>query len=368
MGMLADVWKDLKVEAVPARDVQRVAADWAKLANSAQEPSGMQLPEVQLPLLVHNAEARLLTVSKFDELLLALPVEPAGKFDRSTTSDFACNSLPLVAKSHPQEAVLAMVQNLQRPLLLKDLPLESRFFDQLQMTGAHVRLTQQWQRAALLVNGNFEQWMARNFTHKRRKEFKRLRNRLTELGELKLETLNPNSNFKTFVEDFVQLEAQGWKGQRGTALGTQAANTSTFHQICARLHNTGRLRFWVLRFNGKPIAALFGVASGTQAQIIKIAYDESFAKYSPGVLLVLDATQAFFAEPGLELVDSCAIPDHPMINRIWRDRVRIADVLVAPAHYPIWKFNNLFIGLSGYIKLRAMAKAAYLTLTRRKKS
>ena len=366
--MLADVWKDLKVEAVPVRDVLRFAAPWAKLANSAQEPSSMQLPEMQLPLLAQNAEASLLTVTKLDELLLALPVQPSRKFDRSTISDFTCNSLPLVASSHPQEAVLAMVQKLQRPLLLKDLPLESRFFDQLQKTGAHVRLTQQWQRAALRVSGSFDQWMAHNFANKRRKEFKRLRNRLTEMGELKLETLNPNSDFTIFVEDFVQLEAQGWKGQRGTALGIEKDKISTFQQICAGLHHTGRLRFWVLRFNNKPIAALFGVVSGTEAQIIKIAYDETFAKFSPGVLLVLDATQAFFAEPGVELVDSCAIPDHPMINRIWRDRLRMADVLIAPAHYPAWKFNNLTIGLKLAINLHAMAKVAYLTLTRRKKS
>jgi len=366
--MLADVWKDLKVEAVPASEVQRFAAAWAKLADSAQEACGVQLPEMQLPLLAQNAGARLLTVSKRDELLLALPMQSSRKFDRSTTSDFACNSLPLVASSHPQEAVLAMVQKLHRPLLLKDLPLDSRFYDQLQKTGAHLRLTQQWQRAALRLTGSFEDWLAHNFDHKRRKEFKRTRKRLCEQGELKLEILNPNSDFATFVEDFVHLEAQGWKGQRGTALGIQDGKTSTFHQICAGLHRTGRLRFWVLRFNGKPIAALFGAASGTQAQIIKIAYDESFAKYSPGVMLVLDATQAFFAEPNIEMVDSCAIPDHPMINRIWRDRVRIGDVLVAPAHYPRWKFNNLFIGLSGYIKLRALAKKIYLTLTRRKKS
>ncbi|MEO9167186.1 MAG: GNAT family N-acetyltransferase [Aestuariivirga sp.] len=368
MRMLADVWKDLKVEAVPAKDVARFAAAWAKLANSAQEPCGVHLPEMQLPLLAQNAGARLLTVSKCDELLLALPVQASRNYDRSTISDFDCNSLPLVAKSHSQEAVLAMVQNLKRPLLLKDLPLESRFFDQLQMTGAHLRFTQQWQRAALRVSGSFDLWMAHNFSHKRRKEFKRLRNRLTELGELKLESLNPNSNFNTFVEDFVQLEAQGWKGQRGTALGIEKDKISTFQQICEGLHHTGRLRFWILRFNGKPIAALFGVASGTQAQIIKIAYDESFAKYSPGVLLVLDATEAFFADPNLKLVDSCAIPDHPMINRIWRDRIGIADVLIAPAHYPAWKFNNLFIGLSGYIKLRGLAKRIYLTLRRRKKS
>ena len=205
--MLAEVWKDLKVEAMSARDVARLAAAWAKLANSAQEPSSLQLPEMQLPLLAQNTEAKLLTVSKCDELLLALPVQSSRNFDRSTTSDFDCNSLPLVASSHPQEAVLAMVQYLKRPLLLKDLPLESRFFGQLQMTGAHVRFTQQWQRAALLVNGSFEEWLARNFDHKRRKEFKRLRKRLSEQGELKLESSNPNSDFdiKMLEEDLEYL-------------------------------------------------------------------------------------------------------------------------------------------------------------------
>ena len=366
--MLVDVWIDLKVESVPASQAPRYSAAWDKLAISAQEPSGIQLPEMQLPLLAGNAEAHLLTVTKLDELLLALPMQPARKFDRSTSSDFACNSLPLVAQGASQEAVFALVQKLQRPLLLKDLPLDCHFFDQLQKTGAQFQLLQEWQRAALKVNGSFEEWMAQNFDKKRRKEFKRLRKRLSEQGELKLESLNPNSDFTKFVDDFVQLEAQGWKGQRGTALGIHSAKTSTFREICAGLHHTGRLRFWVLRFNGKPIAALFGIVSGGQAQIVKITYDEAYAKFSPGILVVLDATEAFFAEPSLELADSCAIPDHSMINRIWRDRVRLGDVLIAPAQYPAWKFNNIFIGLRIDAKLRSIAKATYLTIMRRKKS
>ena len=60
----------------------------------------------------------------------------------------------------------------------------------------------------------------------------------------------------------------------------------------------------------------------------KIAYDESHARASPGVQLVLHMTQELLGEPGLASVDSCAQPDHPMIDRLWRERLPIADRLV----------------------------------------
>ncbi len=366
--MLADVWKSLSFESVAAAHVGRHELAWAKLSHNAQEPSCMQLPDMQLPLLAENQDAKLLTIRQYDELLLALPVQPARKFYCSTASDFTCSSLPLVSNALSQEAVLAFTNQLERPLLLRDLPIDSRFYRQLRQASGQLSVLNKWQRASLKVVGDFDTWFADNFDKKRRKEFKRLRNRLAEQGVLKLETLNQSSDFSRYVDDFMELESRGWKGKRGTAIKAQAEKSSAFHNICEKLHANGRLRFWILRFNGHAIAALFGIVSGSQAQIVKIAYDENFAKYSPGVLLVLDATEAFFAEPGLEMVDSCAIPDHPMINRIWRDRLAFADVLVAPVHYPTWKFQNLFIGLSLDAKLRALAKTTYLILTRKKKS
>ena len=366
--MLANVCKALKVEAVPAADCLRLEDAWIKLSFKSQEPAPMQLADMQLPLLLDNPKAKVLTVRQLDGLLLALPVQSARNFDRSAKSDFTCNSLPLISQCQAQESVLALVNQLKRPLLLKDLPLDSQFVGQLKLAAGHLRVVQDWQRAALTVNGTYQDWLDNNFDKKRRKEFKRLRNRLAEQGDLNLETLNQTSDFTRFAKDFIELEAKGWKGKRGTAIAGQFGRASTFNQICQRLHQSGRLRFWILRFNGKAIAALFGVVSGSQAQIVKITYDEAFAKYSPGVLLVLDATAAFFAEPGLQFVDSCAIPDHPMINRIWRGRMALGDVLIAPAHYPAWKFQNLYFGLKLHSKCREIAKSLYLKLTGRKKS
>jgi CelD/BcsL family acetyltransferase involved in cellulose biosynthesis len=93
---------------------------------------------------------------------------------------------------------------------------------------------------------------------------------------------------------------------------------SAFIEACKLLGAAGKLRFWKLSLNGKPIAIMHAIVDGNQAWLHKIAYDEAYAKFSPGVLLVLHATEKLFAEIGLVLVDSCAIPGHPMIENIWR--------------------------------------------------
>ena len=81
---------------------------------------------------------------------------------------------------------------------------------------------------------------------------------------------------------------------------------------------------------GHAIAALIVLRSGDTAWCWKIAYDERHARASPGVQLMLHATSALLADPSLAQVDSCAAPDHPMIDQIWRERLALADRLVRP--------------------------------------
>ena len=60
--------------------------------------------------------------------------------------------------------------------------------------------------------------------------------------------------------------------------------------------------------------------SGSGAWFWKIAYDEDFAKYSPGKLLVAELTEWHLDDANIARSDSCAVPDHPMINRLWPGR------------------------------------------------
>ena len=61
----------------------------------------------------------------------------------------------------------------------------------------------------------------------------------------------------------------------------------------------------------------------------KIAYDESLSPYSPGVQFILEYARHQLADDSVDATDSCAIPDHPMIDQLWRERIAIADFFVA---------------------------------------
>jgi hypothetical protein len=125
------------------------------------------------------------------------------------------------------------------------------------------------------------------------------------------------------------------------------------------LHRVEKLRFWRILFNGVAIASLFAIVENGQATLGKIAYDEAYSKYSPGVLIILDATADFFADPAIFLADSNAIPDHPMINRIWRDRIGIANVMVAGHRTGALRFAATLTAEKLRLALRKQVKTLY---------
>ena len=81
--------------------------------------------------------------------------------------------------------------------------------------------------------------------------------------------------------------------------------------------------------DGRAIAAGIVLRSGRGAWFWKIAYDESFARFSPGVMLTVALTNALLEDAAIERADSCATENHPMIDRLWRERLALCDRLVA---------------------------------------
>ncbi len=195
-----------------------------------------------------------------------------------------------------------------------------------------------------------------------------MRTRLSEQGSLECRSLRPGDDVGPWSSNLLDLEAGGWKGTRGTALKSNASLAKAFAEICRGLHQAGKLRFWSLVLDGRPIASLFAVVEGGSAWLGKIAYDEAFAKFSPGVLLILDATQAFFAEGNIDCVDSCAIPNHPMIDHLWRDRLAMADVIVAAANVGQRRFQLTAGAEKLRRRIRSQARDLYYALTRRHRS
>ena len=60
----------------------------------------------------------------------------------------------------------------------------------------------------------------------------------------------------------------------------------------------------------------------------KTAYDETYAQFSPGTLLMIEVTEQHLDDPNIMTTDSCAVPDHPVMSRLWTERKPIGTIVV----------------------------------------
>jgi CelD/BcsL family acetyltransferase involved in cellulose biosynthesis len=147
--------------------------------------------------------------------------------------------------------------------------------------------------------------------------------RLAALGNIET-TCGPDD-----IEAFLEVERKGWKGERRTALADDPARAAFARAALGGFAREGRLVALSLRLDGAPIAAALVLTAGGRAFYWKTAYDEAYAEHSPGVQATLALTRRLTETPGLTLADSCASEDHPMINRVWPDKLAFEDWAVA---------------------------------------
>lgn len=201
--------------------------------------------------------------------------------------------------------------------------------DALRATGRRSFVGQDFSRALLRPRENAEAYLRLSLPGASRKEFRRLERRLSESGELSYETLQPGAAAGAWIEEFLALEARGWKGRRGSALGCSEPNRGFFVAVAAEAARRRRLMMLALAAGGRTIAMKCNFLANDGAFAFKIAYDEGYARYSPGALLELENIREFHRRPELRWMDSCAEADHFMANRLWLDRRGIASVLTA---------------------------------------
>jgi CelD/BcsL family acetyltransferase involved in cellulose biosynthesis len=189
------------------------------------------------------------------------------------------------------------------------------------------------------------------------KEHRRLARRLAEIGGLEQVSTASGLPVGDAIAAFLDLEAAGWKGRRGTALAATEATHEFFVAAVHGLASAGMARIDLLRLDGRPIAAGVTLIAGGRAWYLKTAYDEAFARFSPGVLLSQSIGQQLMAGGAIDLVDSCAIPGHSMIDRIWPGRLDMTRRLIAVrAGDPGWRYRAVLALRRVQIEGKAFAK------------
>jgi hypothetical protein len=179
-------------------------------------------------------------------------------------------------------------------------------------------------RRAALIPGEADP--LKGVSQKRLKELRRQRARLSENGALTHDTVT-GEGIEAAVEAYLKLEASGWKGRIGAAASVSGAGHFLAEAVIG-LAREGKARIDFLKLDGNAIAATILLFSGNRAWFWKTAYDENYARFSPGVLLALELTETLGRDRRVAFVDSCAVAGHPMIDHLWRGRIEVADRIV----------------------------------------
>lgn len=164
-------------------------------------------------------------------------------------------------------------------------------------------------------------YLAQVVSRKSQLEFQRRERRLAELGALEYQIAETPGQVQTWLDEFLNLESAGWKGKAGgRAFAVYQPDAAYFRTITHEACRRGRVLLLSLTLDGKPIAMRHTLLAGNGAYAFRTAYDEKYAKYSPGTLLELKVMQRIHDLPGIQWMDSCAAPRHVLLNRIWRER------------------------------------------------
>ena len=151
-----------------------------------------------------------------------------------------------------------------------------------------------------------------------RSQVGRFRRRLEREGDVRLRTAH-GPEIDDDLERFLEIEASGWKGARGTAIRSDARAVRLYLDFARAAADRGWLRLRFLELDGDAIAADLSCVLGGGEHLLKTAFDERHARLSPGVVLRAEVLAAAIAE-GLTFYDFLGGPDRYKLQ--WTDEVR----------------------------------------------
>jgi CelD/BcsL family acetyltransferase involved in cellulose biosynthesis len=193
--------------------------------------------------------------------------------------------------------------------------------------GRRCDIVYRFERALLESDLPPQAYYERTIRKKKRKELKRLSNRLSEMGQVETRRLARREELPGWCDDFLELEAAGWKGKAGSALACDHHTAQFFREAVEAAFDDGKLDFLRLDLDGRPLAMLANFLAPPGSFSFKIAFDEDYSRFSPGVLIQID-NLAILSRDDIDWMDSCAVADHSMINSFWGERRRLVRVTV----------------------------------------
>ncbi|WP_292281068.1 GNAT family N-acetyltransferase, partial [Mesorhizobium sp.] len=316
------------------------------------EPNVFFNPRFLAPAMprLEDREVRLAVIRDGDEyrdrlrLLVPFSVErpamPLGvPVMRTWSSPFGPLGTPLVDRDDPIGVIEDFFSMLSRPHLklpkvfvLPDMrldgPVASLLTSFADSRGLTLVTTGRVERPVLESDADGEDYLKASLRSHHYREFRRLKRRLADLGKLEHIVARGPDEIRHAIESFLTLEAAGWKGRERTAMAIDRYRAAFAREAVHRLAEQDMCRIHLLTLDGRAIGCLVVFVEAGVAYTWKTAYDETLSDYSPGTLLMIEVTKQHLDDPNIVMTDSCAVPDHPVMSRLWSERKPMGTLVV----------------------------------------
>jgi hypothetical protein len=316
------------------------------------EPNVFFNPRFLAPAMprLEDREVRLAVIRDGDEyrnrlrLLVPFSVErpaiPLGvPVMRTWSSPFGPLGTPLVDRDDPIGVIEDFFSMLSRPHLklprvfvLPDMrldgPVASLLTSFADSRGLTLVTTGKVERPVLESDADGEDYLKASLRAHHYREFRRLKRRLADQGRLEHIVARGPDEIRHAIESFLTLEAAGWKGRERTAMAIDRYRAAFAREAVHRLAEQDMCRIHLLTLDGRTIACLIVFVEAGVAYTWKTAYDETLSAYSPGTLLMIEVTKQHLDDPNIVMTDSCAVPDHPVVSRLWAERKPMGTLVI----------------------------------------
>ena len=343
------------VEVTDRAGLSAYVSRWKELAANAIERNAFYEPAMLLPGLESMPQAAPLFVFVFSldprsgakgelrgffplerlRIHRLLPVPVLGLWEYGNC--FLCT--PLVHRTCPAQTLATFFDWLDEDprsaplfrlgLVTAEGAFHHHLLDFLRARGSLAVSDVAYTRAYLRQRQTTQDYLQAALTPDKRRDLDRKKRRLLSMGKLEFRMLDDPEDVETWIEDFLRLEASGWKGRAGTSLAQKGEGRTFFAPAVRQALRERMLLLQGLFLDDKPIAMRCSFVAGEGSFFFKPAYDEAYARFSPGVLLELETIRAVHDHPTVRWMDSCTSPDNELLNKLWMDRRAIHSVTIA---------------------------------------
>ncbi len=150
-------------------------------------------------------------------------------------------------------------------------------------------------------------------------------------GALRFELISIADPLDEFIDSVFRVAAKGWAYQQGSAICSTPELRGFYADLIRMASLQGWLRCYILKLEERPIAFDLCLQHHTVTYNLKIAYDEEFAKYSPGELLRAFVLKQNFAD---DVREFDFLGDTATWKHRWANGVR--------EHLKVYVFNSTF--------------------------